>query len=164
MYVSSVWLASTFLIGMHGCVWLFTHAYVDVANWRNNRYPNLLKAFGYYRNTYNVTSWQLPFKVHETYDAVPQTPSARGEGNHGYSLYNAVNYLVGLRCMAAFAELMDDTATLAQAQDMLQRASASIQVRSFVRPCVRPSSLSRARTMLQRCVSCWHGVGNPACS
>ena len=58
-------------------------------------YPNLLKAFGFYVAQYNSSAWHLPYIVHETYDAVFETRTYQGEGNNGYSLYNAVNYLTG---------------------------------------------------------------------
>ena len=58
-------------------------------------YPNLLKAFGFYVAWYNASAWHLPYIVHETYDAVYETKAYQGEGNNGYSLYNAVNYLTG---------------------------------------------------------------------
>lgn len=33
------------------------------------------------------------------YDAVKESPTIGGEGNNGYSLYNAVTYLAALSCM-----------------------------------------------------------------
>ena len=90
-------------------------------------YPNLLKAFGYYKGNYNTSQWHLPYIVHETYDAVKETPAITGEGNNGYSFYNAVNYLAGLSCMIEFATLKGDKATEAEARNMLGLAQASLQ-------------------------------------
>jgi len=90
-------------------------------------YPSLLRAFKHYVAFYNTTAWLLPYKAHETYDAVPQSPTQRGGGNRGYSLYNAVNYLGGLRCMEAFAEAVMDIGTAAQARQMNAAVRASIQ-------------------------------------
>lgn len=46
-------------------------------------YPSLQLAFSFYVKQYNATRWHLPFKAHETYDAVPQSPTQLGEGNNG---------------------------------------------------------------------------------
>jgi len=90
-------------------------------------YPNLLAAFGYYRKRYNATQWQLPYQVHETYDAVPESATITGEGNLGVSLYNAVNYLTGLHCMRGFARYRQDALTAVQAGQLIATVQASIE-------------------------------------
>ena len=74
-------------------------------------YPALLKAFGYYTAVFNATPWALPFRVHETYDAVAESASITGEGNLGTSLFNALEYVTGLLCMAGLADSPGDAAT-----------------------------------------------------
>jgi hypothetical protein len=90
-------------------------------------YPSLIKAFSVYVASYNTSAWHLPYIVHETYDAVKESATITGEGNNGYSLYNAVNYLTGLRCMAALARSRSDLSTAAAADRMFVLASESIQ-------------------------------------
>jgi hypothetical protein len=90
-------------------------------------YPKLLLAFGYYVKTYQASAWHTPYKVHETYDAVPETAEITGEGNRGSSLYNAVNYLCGLHCMLGFAQYKHDDATAQQVESMIAQVKESIQ-------------------------------------
>eukprot|EP00936_MAST-01D_sp_MAST-1D-sp1_P001493 g1493.t1 len=87
----------------------------------------LLPAFGYYVRVYNASLWHVPFKAHETYDAVKESSSITGEGNQGASLYNALNYLCGLYCMRGFAAHRGDTATEASAAAMIALVQQSIQ-------------------------------------
>ena len=89
-------------------------------------YPAVTGGLAYYAKFYDSTDWSLPYQVHETYDAVPLTPSITGEGNLGTSLYNSVNYLTALNCIAALADFERDGATAAQARAMLARATASV--------------------------------------
>jgi hypothetical protein len=90
-------------------------------------YPHLLLAFGYYVEHYQGSAWHTPYKVHETYDAVPETAKITGEGNRGSSLYNAVNYLCGLHCMLGFARYKHDDAIVQQVESMIKIVRESIQ-------------------------------------
>ena len=94
-------------------------------------YPKLLLAFSYYKTKYNTSSWNLPFKVHETYDAVKESPNIPGEGNNGYSFYNAVTYLAALSCMQELAAYRGDDTTASEAQSMLTVARSSVQARMW---------------------------------
>lgn len=58
---------------------------------------------------------------------VPESPTITGEGNLGTSLFNALQYMTGLRCMAALAAFMGDSDTEATARDLLSRAAVAIQ-------------------------------------
>jgi hypothetical protein len=100
-------------------------------------YPALLGGLAYYAKNYDATPWHLPYQVHETYDAVPLTPAITGEGNLGTSLYNSVNYLTALNCIAALADFQRDAATAAQARAMLARATASV-MRNLWQPGLQP--------------------------
>ena len=91
-------------------------------------YPKLLRSFGFYKRMYDTTSWHVPYTVHETYDAVKESATITGEGNLGSSLYNAVNYLLGLHIMREFAEFEKDATTVAEADAMIARVQESIQV------------------------------------
>jgi hypothetical protein len=95
-------------------------------------YPALLKAFGYYAAVFNTTPWALPYRVHETYDAVAESASITGEGNLGTSLFNALEYLTGLLCMAGLADSQGDAATARAARAQAQLAQASIQRNLFL--------------------------------
>jgi hypothetical protein len=98
----------------------------------------ILPALGYYKATYDSTPWHLPYQVHETYDAVPLTPTITGEGNLGTSLYNCLNYLTALNCMLRLAQYRDDNATAAEVAAMLARATASVE-RNLWQPGATPS-------------------------
>eukprot|EP00040_Diaphanoeca_grandis_P036929 m.238091 g.238091 ORF g.238091 m.238091 type:complete len:1248 (+) comp33718_c0_seq1:60-3803(+) len=90
-------------------------------------YPALQLAFSYYEKHFDAAPWRVPYMVHETYDAVPQSAQRTGEGNYGSSLYNAVNYLAGLHCMREFAVYRGDTVTASQASSMIYTVKASLQ-------------------------------------
>lgn len=96
-------------------------------------YPSLVAAFQYYRRRYNATAWQLPYEVHETYDAVPESATVRGEGNYGVSLYNSVNYLTGLHCMREMARYRGDASTVQQAGALITAVHDAIE-RHFWQP------------------------------
>ena len=57
---------------------------------------------------------------------MPLSPTVTGEGNLGTSLYNSVNYLTALNCIAALADSMGDPASASQARAMLNRSTLSI--------------------------------------
>ena len=56
-----------------------------------------------------------------------ESATIQGEGNIGSSLYNAVNYVLGLKIVHQFAEFMADIATVSESLMMLARAQDSIQ-------------------------------------
>ena len=95
-------------------------------------YPALQRAFGYYVRVFNSTPWALPYKVHETYDAVAESASITGEGNLGTSLFNALQYVTGLLCMAGLADSQGDAATAGAARAQARLAQASIQRNLFL--------------------------------
>jgi uncharacterized protein (DUF608 family) len=89
-------------------------------------YQAVVSGLLYYQLNYDSTLWSLPYSVHETYDAVPLTPTITGEGNLGTSLYNSLNYLTALNCIASLADYRNDTQTSNQARLMLNRSTKSI--------------------------------------
>jgi hypothetical protein len=89
-------------------------------------YQAVVSGLLYYQLNYDSTLWSLPYSVHETYDAVPLTPTITGEGNLGTSLYNSLNYLTALNCIASLADYKNDTQTSNQARLMLNRSTKSI--------------------------------------
>ena len=96
-------------------------------------YPKLMKAFGFYQKYYDTAPWSVPFLTHETYDAVKESATVTGEGNLGSSLYNAVNYLLGLHIVRELAGAQSDAATVKAAQGMIAKVQSSIQ-RNFWQP------------------------------
>jgi hypothetical protein len=90
-------------------------------------WPSLTKAFGFYKQFYDTSPWAVPFTTHETYDAVHESASITGEGNYGSSLYNAVNYLLGLHIIRELAGHQADAVTAAEAGAMIVRVQKSIQ-------------------------------------
>jgi hypothetical protein len=92
----------------------------------NELYHAVILGLSYYEANYDSTPWHLPYQVHETYDAVPLSPTVTGEGNLGTSLYNSLNYLTALNCIAALADFMNDQASASQARVMLNRSTNSI--------------------------------------
>lgn len=58
---------------------------------------------------------------------MPEVAGITGEGNNGYSLYNAVNYLMGLHCMYRMASYMEDGNTAAKVTAMIGVVQRSIQ-------------------------------------
>ena len=60
-----------------------------------------------------------------------ESPSIPGEGNNGYSLYNAVTYLAALNCMHELASYRGDTTTASEAQSMITLAQSSVQTRMW---------------------------------
>ncbi len=91
-------------------------------------YPALRRAFGFYAAAYNASQpWGLPSRVHETYDAVAEAAGVTGEGNAGISLFNALQYLTGLGCMAGLADSVGDGGTAGAARAMGARARAAAE-------------------------------------
>ena len=90
-------------------------------------YPAVVAGLDFYAKSFNSTAWGLPYQVHETYDAVPLSPTITGEGNLGTSLYNSLNYLTALNCVARLADAQGDAASAAQARALLARATASVE-------------------------------------
>ena len=94
-------------------------------------YPRLLLSFEYYITNYNSTPWHLPFRVHESYDAVKIAENITGEGNWGTSLFNALQYVNALNCMREIAEFSGDDITVNAAAALIVTATTSIQSNFF---------------------------------
>jgi glycogen debranching enzyme len=91
-------------------------------------WPKLLKAFGFFKTYYDTAPWSVPYTTHETYDAVKESSTVTGEGNLGSSLYNAVNYLLGLHIIRELAGSQGDSTTEVESQAMIERVRQSIQL------------------------------------